>query len=1362
MAENIKVAVRVRPPSSFASLSGLFYSEELDLKSGERCLQLSGPLSVEEANGGTAAAVHVQNKLGNKSEFIFDVLFESSQKARTGADRRELNTESAESACTFSGLECNSQEAVFERTARPLCDALLDGFNATILAYGQTGSGKTYTIVGPHDGAGENKEERGVLPRALHYLFSKLPAHRCQESSSEGGSPGTESSSILSWAMQVQFVEIYQEQIYDLLSLSPASAFERGAAPLSGSPATSFAASAPPVPNAGREGAQSFSPRNRTEDANGAESGGNGVGGAVATPGALRVRYDPSSKTAYVAGARRIPVADEAQALQIFAQGVKNRRTAETRLNLSSSRSHAVFSIFLHLEKKEQTANQKGDAEGGGKAMRRKTSAQLHVVDLAGSERQKDTLASGDRLREAGKINYSLSVLSHVIRELVEQGGDGEQGPSTPTAGGKSTRASSSHIPYRDSKLTFLLMDALGGTSKAALIATLSPSLAHLGETVSTLTFAALSKRIKNKARANEVKVWDKASVEEMARDRERQVEEVKRLRALLLQAKGVAEPASLSLGNLSSAEFLSLLNKASPERASAGAAEDAERRTHAELQRVAILEAALVEAADLHRRDQVDAQKHIDSLQKRVEYYEDFVRSLQRQRSRDSAPQPSSQASSPSEASASAVSPTPEAAETQRLRLELQQRSAEAARLRACVADLQEKERPLVALLILLQKHLKYREGLDRLSALPTEEEELLESRNGEDAAFYCRQQLLVELLEGMVNAKGEPADSCLALDGETHAERPTEVSTSTAPEAREDDGASEKARDTWVASEGAATPGSVSTTSDLPQASPKKARGRSACEAPTKREDAAVGAPEDAWERQVASLAQAACALVRHVHKNLPEVAVPAFPGDAEREDGWPLHSAALPERQAQVEKITAQVHALQSVFDALLAREGGEASSGSLRGASVARDTSFFSLATSSKTSESLGANATSASPPRCFSSPADCHSDDCSTPERRAQGVGAGGESQMLRELYEDEKRASQALRQQVRWLQKTCRRLENNAECRVFSGGGENGHDETLAQVLQEYRDRVAELEDQVALLTQRLEEKRNASFESAGVRFFSRPCADSARLKAPASPDAAFAADSASGAAAASSPLPPLASSKAPSFPFVLPLVTVFDGRGTVQGHFAMVVSLRDKGAAGGGDKPGSLAALSVLQHVDDDRASAVSLLYFLQKCGDEDEVQTLLSAGKAKALIHRLPLSQVKRVSRVLEYGRKKNQATARARRRDTDDLDGQHGADRPALGPTAAGSSELASRHDGKTGEEQELSFSSYVYRVYFKLPIGVWADQAEDAKTRWITVAVDDRALLRHGVTSPEACDKLLLSVLKGSTAQKTSGA
>ena len=129
----------------------------------------------------------------------------------------------------------------------------------------------------------------------------------------------------------------------------------------------------------------------------------------------------------------------------------------------------------------------------------------LNLVDLAGSERQSKTQAEGIRLKEATKINLSLSALGNVISALVD---------------GKSQ-----HIPYRDSKLTRLLQDSLGGNTKTVMIAAISPSDFSFDETLSTLRYASRAKAIKNKPRVNED---PKDALLKQYED------EIKRLRALL------------------------------------------------------------------------------------------------------------------------------------------------------------------------------------------------------------------------------------------------------------------------------------------------------------------------------------------------------------------------------------------------------------------------------------------------------------------------------------------------------------------------------------------------------------------------------------------------------------------------------------------------------------------------------------------------------------------------------------------------------------------------------------------------------------------------------------------------------------
>ncbi|XP_075989170.1 kinesin-like protein 64D [Anticarsia gemmatalis] len=161
--------------------------------------------------------------------------------------------------------------------------------------------------------------------------------------------------------------------------------------------------------------------------------------------------------------------ADELE--KIMAVGNKNRHIGATAMNTESSRSHAIFSITV--ESSKRGADNKMHVKMG----------KLHLVDLAGSERQSKTQATGTRLKEATKINQSLSVLGNVISALVD---------------GKST-----HIPYRNSKLTRLLQDSLGGNSKTVMIATIGPADTNYVETISTLRYANRAKNIENKTHVN-------------------------------------------------------------------------------------------------------------------------------------------------------------------------------------------------------------------------------------------------------------------------------------------------------------------------------------------------------------------------------------------------------------------------------------------------------------------------------------------------------------------------------------------------------------------------------------------------------------------------------------------------------------------------------------------------------------------------------------------------------------------------------------------------------------------------------------------------------------------------------------------
>uniref|UniRef100_A0A1I7YCN8 Kinesin-like protein n=1 Tax=Steinernema glaseri TaxID=37863 RepID=A0A1I7YCN8_9BILA len=186
----------------------------------------------------------------------------------------------------------------------------------------------------------------------------------------------------------------------------------------------------------------------------------------------LRLRQ---METVIVEGAAEKTVEGCEDAITVLMQGWKNREVAETAMNRESSRSHAIFMISL-----ETTCEYNG-------IINRKRS-RINLVDLAGSERQENTKSSGARLKEAASINKSLSVLARVIDRLSQN----------------AIKRERIHVPYRDSKLTHLLSDSLGGNARTAVIVNVHPNSRFLAQTVSTLKFAENVKTIENVAKVNE------------------------------------------------------------------------------------------------------------------------------------------------------------------------------------------------------------------------------------------------------------------------------------------------------------------------------------------------------------------------------------------------------------------------------------------------------------------------------------------------------------------------------------------------------------------------------------------------------------------------------------------------------------------------------------------------------------------------------------------------------------------------------------------------------------------------------------------------------------------------------------------
>ena len=208
----------------------------------------------------------------------------------------------------------------------------------------------------------------------------------------------------------------------------------------------------------------------------------------------IDVKEDPKLGV-YVAGLQEIGVDSKEKIEMLMDQGNSARAVAATQMNATSSRSHSIF--IIRLQQKEVIAGQQKDVR-----------ATINLVDLAGSERASKTGATGDKLKEGANINKSLSALGNVINALAEQSKKGKK----------------VFIPYRNSKLTRVLQESLGGNSVTVMLAAISPAAYNFEETLNTLQYADRAKAIQLKARKNEqmTEVGKlKAEIEELKRQLE-------------------------------------------------------------------------------------------------------------------------------------------------------------------------------------------------------------------------------------------------------------------------------------------------------------------------------------------------------------------------------------------------------------------------------------------------------------------------------------------------------------------------------------------------------------------------------------------------------------------------------------------------------------------------------------------------------------------------------------------------------------------------------------------------------------------------------------------------------------------------
>ncbi|KAJ3285132.1 Kinesin-like protein kif21b [Rhizoclosmatium sp. JEL0117] len=344
------------------------------------------------------------------------------------------------------------QEEVYGVAVEPLIRKCLEGYNGCIFAYGQTAAGKTHTMQGPANRIAESLSETctsvhsdiGIISRVVHQLNNHVKEHR--------GRVDEASGNCLDFVIKVSYLEIYNEGLIDLLV-----------------------------------------DKDKQEN--------------------LKIRMETgttSGKDLYVQNLTEKHISSIKDYLKVLTTGAKNRSIGETNMNAQSSRSHAILTITIDqylveprkpqsggvgtLSRSESTASlapeiaslEENSPEMLQKIGQGKKRSKIHLIDLAGSERADSTGATGDRLKEGAQINQSLSALGNVISAL-----------TSPSSSAKH------HVPYRDSKLTYLLSDSLGGNALTLMITCCSPVSKNYSESISTLRFAERVKKVVNKAVVN-------------------------------------------------------------------------------------------------------------------------------------------------------------------------------------------------------------------------------------------------------------------------------------------------------------------------------------------------------------------------------------------------------------------------------------------------------------------------------------------------------------------------------------------------------------------------------------------------------------------------------------------------------------------------------------------------------------------------------------------------------------------------------------------------------------------------------------------------------------------------------------------
>ncbi|CAE6447398.1 unnamed protein product [Rhizoctonia solani] len=392
-----------------------------------------------------------------------------------------------------------SQHQLFTTTAAPLVDRFVQGFNCTVLAYGQTSSGKTYTMSGVDLDGDPNDPDNGmgVIPRAVATIFAKA-----RELKEERGA---------AWqcTIKASFIELYNEDLIDLLADGRREVQireDKDGNIIWGGLREVPVKNVADVLNLLRQGT-SLRRTNET-DMNAQSSRSH----AIFSLTLVQKKYTGSAPLPRIslqaptsAGGRTSPLPSPSRMNRpgsMFVGGNNSGRVSSPTFGRPSTPSFASalgrgsgIRPASAMALRPSAANRPGtpdeDEKAGGSGEWVSVVSKFHFVDLAGSERLKRTAAQGERVKEGISINGGLLALGNVISAL----GD----PSKSRASGGHV-----HVPYRDSKLTRLLQDSLGGNAHTLMIACVSPAEYNAAETINTLKYANRARNIRNRAEIKE------------------------------------------------------------------------------------------------------------------------------------------------------------------------------------------------------------------------------------------------------------------------------------------------------------------------------------------------------------------------------------------------------------------------------------------------------------------------------------------------------------------------------------------------------------------------------------------------------------------------------------------------------------------------------------------------------------------------------------------------------------------------------------------------------------------------------------------------------------------------------------------